>query len=65
MKKKNIPTAKFKWFINFKAAKDFKKMGSYYKYLSFDVLISFICIINLSGLPLTFGFFNLGFIVNM
>lgn len=36
---------------------DFKRMGSFYKLLAFDCFISFICIINLSGLPLTFGFF--------
>jgi NADH-quinone oxidoreductase subunit L len=36
---------------------DFKRMGCYYKYLPFDCIISFICLINLSGLPLTFGFF--------
>jgi NADH-quinone oxidoreductase subunit L len=36
---------------------DFKRMGSYYKYLPFDCLASFICLINLSGLPFTFGFY--------
>lgn len=36
---------------------DFKRMGLFYKYLPFDCFASFICLINLSGLPLTFGFF--------
>jgi len=36
---------------------DFKRMGLFYKFLPFDCLASFICLINLSGLPLTFGFF--------
>lgn len=36
---------------------DFKRMGLYYKVLPFDCIISFVCLINLSGLPLTFGFF--------
>lgn len=36
---------------------DFKKMGQYYKYLPFDCLISFIGLINLCGLPFTFGFY--------
>ena len=36
---------------------DFKRMGSFYKTMPFDCIISFVCLINLSGLPLTFGFF--------
>jgi NADH:ubiquinone oxidoreductase subunit 5 (subunit L)/multisubunit Na+/H+ antiporter MnhA subunit len=33
-------------------------MGGLWKYLPFDCLASFICLINLSGLPLTFGFYT-------
>lgn len=33
-------------------------MGGFYKYLPFECLTSFICIINLSGLPLTLGFYT-------
>jgi NADH-quinone oxidoreductase subunit L len=36
---------------------DFKRMGQYYKFLPFDCLVSFIGLINLSGLPFTFGFY--------
>lgn len=36
---------------------DFKRMGLFYKYMPFDCFASFICLINLSGLPFTFGFF--------
>jgi NADH-quinone oxidoreductase subunit L len=36
---------------------DFKRMGAYAKYLPFDCVIIFVCLINLSGLPLTYGFF--------
>jgi NADH:ubiquinone oxidoreductase subunit 5 (subunit L)/multisubunit Na+/H+ antiporter MnhA subunit len=36
---------------------DFKRMGGYSKYLPADAILTFVCIINLSGLPLTFGFF--------
>ena len=36
---------------------DFKKMGSFSKYLTFDCLACFICLLNLGGAPLTFGFF--------
>lgn len=35
---------------------DFKKMGGYYKYLPFDCFAMFVCLLNLGGLPLTFGF---------
>ena len=38
-------------------AQDFKRMGFFYKTLPFDCIITFVCLINLSGLPLTFGFF--------
>jgi len=36
---------------------DFKRMGGYFKFLPADAILTFVCIINLSGLPLTFGFF--------
>jgi NADH-quinone oxidoreductase subunit L len=36
---------------------DYKRMGFYFKFLPFDCFVTFICLINLSGLPLTFGFF--------
>jgi NADH-quinone oxidoreductase subunit L len=36
---------------------DFKRMGGYVKFLPADAILTFVCIINLSGLPLTFGFF--------
>jgi NADH:ubiquinone oxidoreductase subunit 5 (subunit L)/multisubunit Na+/H+ antiporter MnhA subunit len=36
---------------------DFRRMGLYYKYLPFECLASFICLINLGGLPFTYGFF--------
>jgi len=36
---------------------DFRRMGFFFKALPFDCIISFVCLINLSGLPLTFGFF--------
>ena len=36
---------------------DFKRMGLFYKYLPFDCFASFVCLINLSGLPFTFGFY--------
>lgn len=37
---------------------DFKRMGGFYKYLPFECFTTFICIINLSGLPLTLGFYT-------
>lgn len=40
-----------------RGVQDFRKMGNLYKYLPFECLVSFICLINLAGLPLTFGFF--------
>ena len=36
---------------------DFRRMGGYYKYLPFECICSFICLMNLSGLPFTLGFF--------
>lgn len=36
---------------------DFRRMGGYYKYLSFDSIICFLCLMNLAGLPFTFGYF--------
>ena len=36
---------------------DFKRMGGFYKYLPFECLASFVCMINLSGLPLSLGFY--------
>ena len=32
-------------------------MGLFYKYLPFECLASFVCLINLGGLPFTYGFF--------
>jgi NADH:ubiquinone oxidoreductase subunit 5 (subunit L)/multisubunit Na+/H+ antiporter MnhA subunit len=37
---------------------DFKRMGGFFKYLPFECFTTFICIINLSGLPLTLGFYT-------
>jgi len=36
---------------------DFRRMGGFYKYLPFECFSSFICLINLSGLPFTIGFY--------
>ena len=36
---------------------DFRKMGNLLKYLPFEYYCILICILNLSGLPFTFGFF--------
>jgi len=36
---------------------DFRKMGSFYKYLPFECFVSLICLFNLSGIPLSLGFF--------
>lgn len=36
---------------------DFKRMGIYYKFLPFDCYMTFIGLINLSGLPFTLGFY--------
>ena len=35
---------------------DFRRMGNYYKYLPFECFCSFVCLLNLSGLPFTLGF---------
>ena len=37
---------------------DFKRMGVFYKYLPFECFAAFVCLINLSGLPLTIGFYT-------
>ena len=36
---------------------DFRRMGLYYKYLPFECFCSFICLLNLGGLPFTLGFY--------
>jgi NADH:ubiquinone oxidoreductase subunit 5 (subunit L)/multisubunit Na+/H+ antiporter MnhA subunit len=36
---------------------DFRRMGGFYKYLPFECISSFLCLINLSGLPFTIGFY--------
>lgn len=36
---------------------DFRRMGGFWKYLPFECFSSFICLINLSGLPFTIGFY--------
>jgi len=36
---------------------DFRVMGGFWKYLPFECCASFICLINLSGLPFTIGFY--------
>jgi NADH:ubiquinone oxidoreductase subunit 5 (subunit L)/multisubunit Na+/H+ antiporter MnhA subunit len=36
---------------------DFRKMGGYYKYLPLEAVISLLCLVNLSGLPFTLGFY--------
>jgi NADH:ubiquinone oxidoreductase subunit 5 (subunit L)/multisubunit Na+/H+ antiporter MnhA subunit len=36
---------------------DFKRMGSFFKYLPFETYIIFICLFNLSGIPFTLGFY--------
>lgn len=36
---------------------DFRRMGGFWKYLPFECCCSFICLINLSGLPFTIGFY--------
>lgn len=37
---------------------DFKRMGLFYKYIPFECYAAFLCLINLSGLPLTIGFYT-------
>ena len=36
---------------------DFRKMGGFWKYLPFECFSSFICLINLCGLPFTLGYY--------
>ena len=36
---------------------DFRRMGLFFKYLPFECFASFICLLNLAGLPFTFGFY--------
>lgn len=36
---------------------DFRRMGCYYKYLPYDSIACLICLMNLAGLPFTFGYF--------
>lgn len=36
---------------------DFRRMGGFWKYLPFECFASFICLINLSGLPFTIGYY--------
>jgi NADH:ubiquinone oxidoreductase subunit 5 (subunit L)/multisubunit Na+/H+ antiporter MnhA subunit len=36
---------------------DFRKMGLFYKYLPFELFVSFICLFNLAGLPFSCGFY--------
>jgi len=36
---------------------DFKRMGLYFKYIPFEFFASFVCLINLCGLPFTMGFY--------
>lgn len=36
---------------------DFKRMGSFFKFLPFEFFAAFVCLINLCGLPFTIGFY--------
>lgn len=36
---------------------DYRKMGLFYKYLPFECFITLICLVNLSGIPFSLGFF--------
>lgn len=36
---------------------DFKRMGLFYKYIPFEFFASFVCLMNLCGLPFTLGFY--------
>ncbi len=36
---------------------DFRKMGGFWKYLPFECFSSFVCLINLCGLPFTLGYY--------
>lgn len=40
-----------------KNVQDYRRMGNYSKYLPFECHTSFICLLNLAGLPGTYGFF--------
>lgn len=40
-----------------KNIQDYRRMGNFSKYLPFECTTSFICLINLAGLPGTYGFF--------
>ena len=42
---------------------DFRRMGDFYKYLPFECYISFICLLNLSGLPFSLGFYMKHFLL--
>lgn len=42
---------------------DFRKMGLYWKYLPFECICSFICLINLCGLPFSLGFYSKHFLM--
>jgi NADH-quinone oxidoreductase subunit L len=37
---------------------DFRKMGMLFKYLPFEYYILCICLLNLSGVPFTIGFYS-------
>jgi len=36
---------------------DFRRMGSFYKYLPFECYMTFVCLSNLAGLPFSLGFY--------
>lgn len=36
---------------------DFRRMGGFWKYIPFECFSSFVCLINLSGLPFSIGFY--------
>ena len=36
---------------------DFRKMGNFWKYLPFECFMTFLCLINLCGLPFSIGFY--------
>jgi NADH-quinone oxidoreductase subunit L len=39
-----------------KGYQDFRRMGNFFKYLPFECFVSFICLMNLAGLPFSLGF---------
>lgn len=41
----------------FRNVQDIRRMGGVWKYLPFECFASFVCLINLSGLPFTLGFY--------